>query len=194
VKSGWPSSSSCAPRASPCSRPAGTTPLAARQKKIKASTSACLHLLFLPSTSSFSSFPSVLPAPPSPSLHPSTTKTNRAVGLLFRPRCPLPEAPLTRCPAPYSRPRTEYCTMVLCELSVLSLAPDPSRGEDTRPPTCTPTPSFHSGPGLQRPPPLNDVGASASKGCLSKRKGHGPTRYPESDLSIATAGLGALPV
>lgn len=25
-----------------------------------------------------------------------------------------------------------------------------------------------------------------------EKEGHGPTRYPESDLSIATAGLGAL--
>ena len=45
------------------------------------------------------------------------------------------------CPAPYSRPRTEYCIMVLCELSVLLLAPDSSRGENARPPTCTPTPA-----------------------------------------------------
>jgi hypothetical protein len=46
--------------------------------------------------------------------------------------------------------------MVLCELSVLLLVPDPSRGEDARPPTCNSDvrlpqwPRFAASPTTQR--------------------------------------------
>jgi hypothetical protein len=126
------------------------TLLAARQKKIKASTSACLHLLFLSSTSPFPPFlfsSRTTARPPYRTLliHPLPRQYGRQVCCLdltsHYPRH-------FTCPAPYSHPRTEYCIMVLCELSVPLPAPDPSRGENARPPTCTPTSSFHSGLGL----------------------------------------------
>ena len=119
--------------------------MAAQSEKIKASTSARRRFLFLPRCSLF--FYLIFPCS---SFHFS-----------HHHRSSLPPHPLSRqhgwlvsclnltvhyprhltCPAPYSRPRTEYRIMVLCELSVLLLVPDSSRGENARPPTCTPTPA-----------------------------------------------------
>jgi hypothetical protein len=84
--------------------------------------------------------------------------------------------------------------MVLCELPVLLLVPDPSRGEDARPPTCNSDVQLPQWPRFAASPTTQRCGCFRFERMSVEKEGHGPTRYPESDLSIATAGLGALPV